>query len=127
VWQGWPLYLQVNCKRGASGGLTLGLYLAIQPPCRTAGALIHSSLKAVAVNGGSGITGGHGACPYTGENVSWGLGDFFALADAGDDGSDAAAPKDWAGVVAALSARRLVHSDSVEAHVKLRCTVTRLE
>jgi hypothetical protein len=149
VWQGWPLYLQMDCKRGVSGGLTLGAFLAVKLPCRTAGALIERSFEAVAVNGGRGIRSSTEQCVYTGGLVSCGKGNFFRLGKSGgggggsdddsdddDDDSDededsdnvgAALPKDWAGIEAALRAKGLVHGEGGDAHLKLRCKVVQLD
>jgi hypothetical protein len=129
VWQGWPLYLKLQCNRSASGCVALGFYLAVKPPCSAGGALIQWSFEAVAADSGSGIRFAPSSFLYTAADKTWGASDFFSLRKAGRDG-DAAPPKDWPGVEAALRAKRLVHGGSSgagAAHVKLRCMVWRLE
>jgi hypothetical protein len=128
VWQGWPLHLDLEFERSASGGVTLGVCLVALPPCRVAGALIETSIEAVAVGGGINITSAPAPCLYTAADESWGWTDMFDLGDVGDEGDGGAAPpKDWAGVEAALRAKGFVHGEGGAAHLKLRCTVTRLE
>jgi hypothetical protein len=126
VWQGWPLYLQLHCGRGASSDLTLEPSLAVEPPCRTAGALIGYTLEAAAASGGGGgITSRLKLQLFSAGITVWRSSNFFGL---GKAGGNAGPPKDWAGVEAALRAKRLVHGGrGGAAHLKLRCTVTRLE
>jgi hypothetical protein len=126
VWQGWPLHFKLECKRSASGVVMLGVRLAALPPGRVAVALIRFSLEAVAAGGGNGTRFGSAAYLYTAAEEGWGDYDFFELDGEGAD--NAAAPKDWAGVEAALRAKRLVHGGrGSAAHLNLRCMVTRLE
>jgi hypothetical protein len=127
VWQGWPLQIEFDCTRDASGGVTLRFFLGVEPPCTDAVALIESTLEAVAAAGGSGIAESSGACLFTSARKMWCWCDFFGLSEPGD-AADGGPPKDWAGVEAALRAQRLVHGGSGSAaHLKLRCTVSRLE
>jgi hypothetical protein len=131
VWQGWPLNLQMHCRRTASDHVELWFSLTVEPPLSAAGALIEHTFEAVAASGGGGVTASSNPCLFTFTNKSWTAdGDFFGLGKAGGDGN-AGPPKEWAGVEAALRAKRLVHGGGDEegeaAHLKLRCTVTRLE
>jgi hypothetical protein len=124
VWQGWPLYLKMDSERTASGDLMLEPSLAVELPCKTAGALIEFALEAVAAGGRSVTARTPKPCLVTIDSTSWGWENFFGLDKAG---GGAGPPKDWAGVEAALRAQRLVHGDGGAAHLKLRCKVTRLE
>jgi hypothetical protein len=125
IWQGWPLYLQLQSKRSASGDLMLLPGLAVELPCRTAGALIGYTLEAAAASGGGGITSRLKLRLFSAGVTSWRIPNFFGRGQAGGAGP----PKDWAGVEAALRAKRLVHDDGDGdgAHLKLRCTVTQLQ
>jgi hypothetical protein len=128
VWQGWPLHLRLGCRRSASGSVELRFSLAAEPPCSAAGASIEHALEALAASGGTSITCTPKPGLYTAGDKSWGPRDFFVLGAGGDGGGP---PKDWAGVEAALRAKRLVHGGrgggGGAAHLKLRCKVTRLE
>jgi hypothetical protein len=124
VWQGWPLHMQLHCERGAGGRWELAIALAVEPPCATAVALITDTCEAVAAGGGTSITDTCAPSLYTRDNTSWCDKAFFGL---GNAGGGAGPPKDWAGVEAALRAKRLVHGGRGAAHLKLRCTVSRLE
>jgi hypothetical protein len=126
VWQGWPLHLWMQCRRSASAGVTVGVYLTVELPCSAAGALIENTLEAVAAGGGSAITRTGTPCLHSALSKSWGYTDLFSLGIS-SSGGGAGPPKDWAGVEAALRAQRLVHGEGGAAHLMLRCALMRLE
>jgi hypothetical protein len=127
-WQGWGLRPVMDCRRSASGGVTLGLYLAVEPPCSTAGALIERSFEAIGADGGSGIKFGPSPCLYAAGINPRDWADFLGLDTAGGGGDNGAGPpKDWAGIEAALRAAGVVHGEGRAARIELRCEVTRIE
>jgi hypothetical protein len=124
VWQGWTMRLGMKAFRGADGGVKLQLYMSIdEPPGPRAGGLIERTIEVAAASGGAAVRRS-GTVVYTANDERWGHTDLFGLSKAG---GDAGPPKDWAGVEAALRAQQLVHGDGDAAHLKLRCTITRVE